>query len=271
VPGLAGDAVTELEVELPGGTTAVVRVGATVRKPVRPWSPAVRVLLRHLRAAGVTGVPRWHGVDEKDRDVFDYLPGEAGNDPLSAQVRGDTALVTAARLLRTVHDASVPLLDDRDLPWQLPPVEPVEVVCHGDFATYNCVFDGGEAVGLIDFDHARPGPRRWDLAHALYRFAPLADPANRLGFGDPTEQARRARLFLDSYGCTREQRRAAMDGVGSRLMEMVAFMRDAAAAGDPFFARHIEDGHADIYENDIRYVETHAELWRARVVEDGAG
>ena len=262
--------MTDVEVELPGGgTTVVVRVGTTVRKPVRPWSPAMRALLQRFRAAGVVGVPAWHGVDERNRDVFDYLPGEAGNYPLSAQVRGDTALATAARLLRSLHDASVPLIDETDLPWQLPPIEPVEVVCHGDFATYNCVFEAGEAVGVIDFDAARLGPRRWDLAYAIYRFAPLTHPANRDGFGDPAEQARRARLFLDAYGCTRRQRRDAVDTVGPRMAQMVSFMRDAAAAGDPYFARHIENGHADNYLRDIGYVETWAALWTALVVEDG--
>jgi hypothetical protein len=262
--------MNEVEVELTGGgTTVVVRVGATVRKPVRPWSPAMRVLLQRLREAGVAGVPAWHGVDEKGRDMFDYLPGEAGNYPLSEQVRGDTALATAARLLRSVHDASVPLIEERDLPWQLPPVEPVEVVCHGDFATYNCVFEAGEAVGVFDFDGARLGPRSWDLAFGMYRFAPLTAPENTDGFGAPAEQARRARLFLDSYGCTRQQRREAMDTVGPRVMQTVTFMYDAAAAGDPYFAGHIENGHADNYLRDIRYVEARADLWTAVVVEDG--
>jgi aminoglycoside phosphotransferase (APT) family kinase protein len=264
--------VSDPEIELAGGgTTVVVRVGATVRKPVRPWSPAMRALLRQLRAAGVAGVPGWHGVDEKNRDIFDYLPGEAGNYPLSQQVRGDTALASAARLLRSLHDASVPLIGERDLPWQLPPVEPVEVVCHGDFATYNCVFEAGEAVGVIDFDGARLGPRRWDLAYGIYRFAPLTDPANGDGFGGPAEQARRARLFLDAYGCTRQQRRDAVDTIGPRMMQTITFMRDAAAAGDPFFARHIANGHADNYLRDIRYVEARADLWTALVVEDGEG
>jgi hypothetical protein len=262
--------VNDAEIELTGGgTTVVVRVGATVRKPVRPWSPAMRMLLQRLRAAGVTGVPAWHGVDEKNRDIFDYLPGDAGNYPLSEQVRGDPALITAARLLRSLHDASVPLIDEPDLPWQLPPIEPVEVVCHGDFATYNCVFEGGEAVGVIDFDGARLGPRRWDLAYGMYRFAPLTDPENGDGFGDAAEQARRARMFLDSYGCTPRQRREAVATVGPRMMQMVAFMRDAAAAGDPYFARHLENGHADNYLRDIRYVEARADLWSALVVEGG--
>jgi hypothetical protein len=269
VPGLAGDAVSDTEIELTGGSTDVVRIGATVRKPVRRWSPAMRVLLHRLRAAGVNGVPAWYGVDEKYRDIFDYLPGEAGNYPLSEHVRGDIALISAARLLRSIHDASVALVDEPDLPWQSPPIEPVEVVCHGDFGTYNCVFEAGEAVGVIDFDGAHLGPRWGDLAYGLYRFAPLTDPANGNGFGDALEQARRARLFLDAYGCTRQQRRDAVDAVGPRMTAAITFMRDAAADGDPNFARYIVDGHADTYLRDIRYVEERADLWTALVVEDG--
>lgn len=150
------------EIELTGGgTTRVVRVGQTVRRPAKPWSPAIRELIRQLRTAGVAAVPAWHGIDEQGRDVFDFIPGDVGHYPLPAHVRSDRALVTAARLLRQLHDASVSLLDGRARPWQFPPMEPVEVICHGDFAPYNCIFRNGEAVGVFDFDAARPGPRRW--------------------------------------------------------------------------------------------------------------
>jgi aminoglycoside phosphotransferase (APT) family kinase protein len=250
-----------------GGVNRVVRVANTVRRPAHPWSPAVRELVRHLRAAGVTGVPAWHGIDEQGRDVFDYLPGEVGNYPLPAQARSETALVSAGRLLRQVHDASVPLTARASLPWQLPPLEPVEVICHGDFAPYNCVFAEGVAVGVIDFDTARPGPRRWDLAYALYRFAPLTDPANGDGFGDAKEQARRARQFLDAYGCTAQQRQVALDTVPARLRSLVAFMQDAAADGDPNFARHIKEGHVDLYVRDVRYIECRRQQWYAQVIE----
>lgn len=263
----SGDMRTEAdEVELDGGgTTRVVRNGSTVRRPVQPWSPAIRALLGRLRAAGVVGVPAWHGVDDQGREIYDYLPGEVGHYPLSEHVRSDRALISAARMLRALHDASVPLIGDA-VPWRFPPMEPVEVVCHGDFAPYNCVFRDGEVVGVIDFDTAVPGPRHWDLAYALYRFAPLTAPSNGDGFGDSAEQARRARLFLDSYGCTREQRRAALEAVVPRLMWLVTFMRDAAAAGDANFARHIEEGHLDLYVNDIAYIEDHLPQWSATVV-----
>lgn len=217
----------------------------------------------------MAGVPAWHGVDEQGRDVFDYLPGEVGNYPLSKQVRTESALVSAARLLRQLHDASVSLATEECLAWQLPRIEPVEVVCHGDFAPYNCVFDGVSAVGVIDFDGARPGPRCWDLAYALYRFAPLTDPANHDGFGDTEQQARRARTFLDAYGCTPAQRRVALATVPERLRSLVTFMQEAAAGGDPNFARHIAKGHADLYLRDIEYIVRCNQQWSDLVMESG--
>lgn len=261
----APDEVGEIELT-GGGVNRVVRVGGTVRRPAHPWSPAVRALVRQLRAAGVSGVPAWRGIDEQGRDVFDYLPGEVGNYPLSGQVRSATALVSAARLLRRLHDASVPVTAQADLPWQLPPLQPVEVICHGDFAPYNCVFADGLAVGVIDFDGARPGPRAWDLAYALYRFAPLTDPANGDGFGSTGQQARRARQFLDAYGCSPQQRQVALETVPARLQSLVTFMAEAAAGADANFARHIEEGHTDLYLRDIHYVESRAQQWRAQVI-----
>jgi len=57
--------VTELvgsdpaEVPLSGGnTSAVVRVGETVRRSTGHWTPAVHGVLRHLERAGFEGSPR---------------------------------------------------------------------------------------------------------------------------------------------------------------------------------------------------------------------
>ena len=57
----------DAEVPLLGGdmTEGVVRVGRTVRRPVRPHTAAVHGLLGHLEAAGFDGAPRVLGIDAK--------------------------------------------------------------------------------------------------------------------------------------------------------------------------------------------------------------
>jgi hypothetical protein len=258
------------EVELTGGgTTHVVRKGDTVRRPAQPWTPAVHGLLAHLRGAGFAKAPRALGVDEQHREILDFMPGEVGHYPLSNGVRSETALESAGRLLREYHDATVGFIDEyraSEAAFRLDEIAPVEVVCHSDFAPYNVVYRGAEAAAMIDFDYARLGPRSWDLGYALYRFAPLTvsfDPGDE--FSRLEVQQRRARRFLDAYGCDREARRQAIDAVVPRLEALVALMRTSANAGDEAFATHIEAGHADLYLRDIDHVQQNAEAWRAVV------
>lgn len=222
--------------------------------------------MRHLRDAGFDGAPRALGTDEQGREVLDFIPGEVGNYPLEAEVRSERALMSAGRLLRAFHDATTTFVHDHLYGWQLAPLEPVEVVCHSDFAPYNCVFVDGRAVGVFDFDFARPGPRAWDLAYALYRFAPFTHPANGDGFGGASDQAQRARRFLDAYGATRGQRAATVDMLEPRLQALVDFMRGAADEGDESFTRHIADGHAALYVRDISHIADHRDLWLDVVV-----
>jgi aminoglycoside phosphotransferase (APT) family kinase protein len=242
------------EIELAGGgINRVVRVGDAVHRPSAPWSPAMRQLLTALHDAGLP-VPAWRGTDEQGRDVLDYLPGEVGHYPLSEAVRSDAALVSAARLLRRFHDASIPLVT-RDLPWQLAPLPGAEVVVHGDYAPYNLVFTGEQVTGVFDVDYARPGPRTYDLSSALHRFAPLGSGDDL--WGSTEQRAARVRLFCASYGldaCTVAESVAA---VVPRLLGHVSYMREEAAGGNEAFARHIEEGHADLYERDAAYVTAH--------------
>jgi aminoglycoside phosphotransferase (APT) family kinase protein len=57
-------------------------------------------------------------------------------------------------------------------------IDPIEVMCHGDFAPYNVTIVDGEAFGIIDFDTLHPGPKMWDIAYAVYRWVPFTNPAN---------------------------------------------------------------------------------------------
>src|SRR5690242_3457711 len=101
--------VPALEEVLHGGTAnrgRVVRVGDTVRRPVRSTSAATHALLRHLAAVGFEGAPRFLGVDSRGREVLSYLPGTPVVPPYPDWALTDEALVSVAHLLRAYHQAA---------------------------------------------------------------------------------------------------------------------------------------------------------------------
>jgi len=252
----------EAEQELTGGNmNRVMRAGGTVRRQAGPWSARVQQLLSHLRAAGIQEVPAPLGFDEQGREILSFLPGQAGLLP-TPDLLNEAVLSDAARLLRRIHDASAPVAAAWTDGWQAVPRPPVEVICHGDFAPYNCIFEDGQLAGVIDFDHAHPGSRAWDLAYALYRFAPLHAPSNPDHFGSFTEQCQRARLFCAAYGLN--ERAALAPVILRRVAAMAEFLRACAARGDARILANIADGHLEIYLNDYAYLEARkAELAQA--------
>lgn len=93
---LAGDGVT------PG----IVRIGDTVRRPVRPFTATVQAYLAHLHLAGFTAAPAPLGVDEQGREVLTFVPGDVPREPLPAEIAGEDVLAALARLVRRLHDAA---------------------------------------------------------------------------------------------------------------------------------------------------------------------
>ena len=174
---------------LRGGRTAlgVVKIGETVRRPATPNSVFVRSLLMHLERSGFAGAPRYLGMDEDNRDVFSYLPGEV---PSELGQHDDQVLQAAARLIRGFHDATAALVHS-----DAAACSGLEVVCHNDLSPCNAVFRAGIPVALIDFDAACPGTRAFDLGYAAWLW---------LDWGNPdlsaADQIRRLRLFLAAYG-----------------------------------------------------------------------
>lgn len=237
-----------------GGVNKVVRIGATVRRPTGPWSPLVHGLLRHLRERGFTAAPAVHGVTEDGFEILDHLPGEIGGYPVTPAAASRQALESAAGLLRAYHDATAGYARDVTDGWMLPARTPAEVICHGDYGPHNCVLTGTEVTGIIDFDTAHPGPRLWDIAYAVHRWAPTTAPSNTDGFGTTEEQARRARVFCDRYGLDATGRAGLVDTIRERLYALVAFMRAEAAAGNAAFAGHLADGHHLLYLGDADHL-----------------
>ncbi len=242
---------------LPGGReNKIARVANTVHRPAGPWTRSVHALLRHVRAVGFTAVPEPLGFDEADNEIVTFLAGEVCNYPLSAAAASEEALVSAAQLLRAYHEATVSFLAQNveNHTWQLPTQTPIEVICHGDFAPYNVVLNGRQAVGIIDFDTAHPGPRIWDLAYALYRWAPFTHPQNPDGLGDLETQSGRARLFCDAYGFPAAQRDKLVDMMILRLETLVRYMQAEAHKGNEAFIANLADGHHLLYLADIKYL-----------------
>jgi aminoglycoside phosphotransferase (APT) family kinase protein len=246
-----------------GGMNTVRRVGPHVIRPLGPHSPSVHRLLRYVRANGFLDGPEVIDADlVADTETLTYLEGETANYPLPDAFRTDDALTSAAQLLRRFHEAAEGFEARPDVHWLLLPQHPVEVMCHGDFAPYNCVMNHGTVTGMFDFDIAHPGPRLWDVGYAAYRWAPLTGPTNPDGFGAPPEQRRRLRLFCDAYGT--DDILGVVVGAQQRLGLLVQTMHSLASDGNEAFSQHIADGHDQRYVADIAYLREQAAFFADR-------
>jgi len=255
VPRQYGEVVaTDDQERLHGGVNAVTRHASTVLRPVGPWSPTVHRLLVHLRARGFTLSPGYRGITNEGLEILDFMPGTVGGYPVTSEAKSTQVLVGAAHALRALHDASASFSREAGDRWMLPARGPVEVVCHGDFGPHNCVLEGTNVVGIIDFDTAHPGPRVWDVGYSVYRWAPMSAPSNPDVMGTVEDQARRVQIFCDEYGLDVEGRARLVDTVVARLRALVSFMRDRAAAGNEAYARHVDRGDDVLYETDIGYI-----------------
>ncbi len=219
--------MSKAEIPLLGGrvTAGVVRLGATVRRPISNDRSLQHALLAHLERSGFDGSPRLLGVDEQDREILSFLPGEV---PRDLGHFSDAQLAGAAALLRRFHDATASF-------------EPVgragaEAMCHNDWGPPNAVFRDGLPYGMIDFDTIAPGLRLWDLGYSAFAWLDLGDPDYTAD-----EQQRRLSIFADAYdlpNCSASriaayavarQRALATSAEARGKAEMASWARSAAA------------------------------------------
>lgn len=251
---------------LHGGVNQIRRVGNTVIRPAGQHTPSVHRLLHHLRNQGFTSAPRPLGHDrDAGTETLTFVQGEVTGAPLAATFETDQALVSAAALLRDYHEATVGFAADLAADpaatgdvWDLQTKSPVEVICHGDYAPYNCAIRNGSVVGIFDFDTAHPGPRLWDLGYAAYRWVPLASPTNPDASFDAKEQSRRLLLFCKTYGWHGPPT-AVTEAAADRLVALVDMMLERAEQGNAAFRRHIEEGHDQLYLADIAYLRSYGD------------
>jgi hypothetical protein len=255
----------EAETQLLGGTAnrgLVVRVGDTVRRPLRPSSPATHALLQHLERVGFDGAPTLLGIDSAGREVLSYLSGETVTAPYPSWSMTDAALDSVAHLLRRYHSA-VADFSPGELEWAEPvPAQYVDgLVSHNDPNLDNIVFRDGVAVALIDFDLAGPGSALWDVAAAIRLWAPLRPDADiadvRRG-----RTFTRLRRFADAYGLSDADRARLVDAAALNHEWCMDYVRRGAETGHPWFHQRWTTGEADLTDRTNRWFTDQAEALR---------
>lgn len=247
------------EVPLSGGnTSAVVRVGETVRRSTGHWTPAVHGVLRHLEHAGFEGSPRVLGHDDRGREVLTYLPGHSAyGAPWPSRFWSDSTLVQVGRLLRRYHEAVRDYRPRPDSRWWYTDGAPAadEIICHNDAAPYNTVLDGDRVVGFIDWDIAGPAVPRWDLAFAAWSWVPLHHPALARQLGGPgaRSQAQRLALLCSAYGDA-EPVEALLPLIRDRVAASRDGIRDGVVEGNPIMIKLRDQGHLDDIEMTLAYL-----------------
>jgi hypothetical protein len=172
--------------------------GDIVRRPLKPWSVTVQTLLAHLHGKGLP-VPEPLGFDG-DAEFVRLVPGDAGVDAWRHQTTLH-GVASAGSLLRRVHDATREWEPPTDAIWAASEAGG-PVICHGDPQPANFAWRAGSAVGLFDWDDARPAEAISDVAYALEWLTPFEtdpDELARRGFGDDLDRRARIDAFLDGY------------------------------------------------------------------------
>jgi len=250
-----------------GGITPVVRIGDTVRRPVRPFTATVHAYLAYLRTRGFTAAPKPLGYDDEGREVLSYVQGDVPHEPLPDYCAEGIVLVKLARLVRRLHDAAEGWVAPDDavfgaIPGTHSDVVPLfdepELVSHQDYCPGNVVFRHGEPAAFIDFDLARPTTRVADVVNALYWWAPLLHPADRAPAFVHIDVPQRVRLFADAYGLSADQRSKLVTVAVWRNRNAHLMMR-AAADVDPVFRRWWDEG--------VRERMPRAEAWITEVAQ----
>jgi hypothetical protein len=236
-----------------GNSNQVIKQGNTVLRQTGAWSPFVHALLKHLQAHGFEQAPILIEATANS-ERLSFIAGEVGNYPLKPDMLSDEILIEAAKLLRRYHDITQDFIVPSDARFFLPVDvnEKWEVICHNDFAPYNLVFKDKHIVGIIDFDTAAPGKRIWDIAYAVYRFAPLAADEHCLacGWQTPPDRISRLKLFCDAYDL--HNRSELISTVSKRLNALVQYMQANSA--------NLE--HIPVYLADLQYISDNWDVWQ---------
>ncbi len=260
----------EAEIALPGGLGSggsVVRVGATVRRPVRTHSAAVHDFLGHLERAGFDGAPRFVGIDDQGREVLDFVEGDVAIPPFPAWSATDDLLMSVARLQHRLHVLAAGYAAPPGAVWDranLPPPPAGAIVCHNDVCIENVVVRDGRAVAFIDFDFAAPADPLYDIAIAARHWIPIRDPRDLSPEQAGVDQLARFAAFTDAHELGRTQRAAVVAMLGEFLDRALVSMGDRALAGRPGYAEIWAAGYPEQNRRSRAWLDAHGRALTGR-------
>ena len=221
------------EVPLRGGhNPGIVRVGATVRRPLKPGADRIHRLLLHLECCGFTGAPRFLGIDDRDREIVSFIDGFAP--PHNGFWLNQDGVRAGARLIRQVHDLTAGTEFAAGS----------EVACHPNLSQPNFVFRDMIPVAIIDWDGTCPGTRVANFAEFLWAFV---HPAV---YGDGEPAAHMLRVAADAYGWSGP-------GLIDAMLTCVRHFQAVVAPPDL--------GVMDWGQAELMHLERNADLFRARL------
>ncbi|WP_420446119.1 phosphotransferase [Candidatus Poriferisodalis sp.] len=226
-----------------GRVTEFVRIGDTVRRPATGSSASVQQLLTHLEHDGFDGAPRFLGAEPDGSIVLSWVEGWVPADAECWRL-GLGELASVGELLRSYHDCVAGFAPETGFEEGPQAVAAGQVVCHGDIAPRNTVFGDGRATAFIDWDGIFVSTPMWDLAHAVWQFAPVCDDADRRLGGWPSPPDRSARIAALAGGYRLGAGRA--DELAAMVVEVIAGCTRAVvrkiAAGIPAFVQMEREG-----------------------------
>jgi hypothetical protein len=245
------------EEPLRGGNAgvAVVRVGDTVRRPVRPWSKNVDALLVHFENIELQGAPRALGYDDRGRQVLSYVDGYVDPDPSDLNL---ARVSQVGELIRQLHDGAQSFDSPSSAVWNvLIDPDDNQLICHHDLAPWNLV-RSEKHLTFIDWDGAGPGSRLWDLAYAAHGFVPLSP---RSGLSD-AEAAQRLSALINGYGLVAADRPDLILMMGPRIKSMYEFLKESHDRAVEPWSTLWRDGHGLAWLEDAIYTDERQAVWQ---------
>lgn len=252
---------SEIDETLVGGMmNAPRRVGHCVFRKRTSSTETIHQLLRYVRERGIHWVPEPISMDQEHEQIT-YIEGDVPH-TMPPWIWKEHVLIEIATFIREWHDASIGFDFEHSL-WNFDTQTESEVICHNDFAPYNCVFSNEKFVGLIDFDLCAPGARLWDLAYTAYRYIPIMPEKGSIDDEyspfNSMEMHQRIDVFLDAYSKGHEKMR-----YGKHSLFLMTIQRLKKLS--QWTRKYAKDTKNDILARNAEMYENHANWIRNELI-----